>query len=97
MPDRWALILAVTTSSIRSRILKDRIKSVNVTPAACHNIVDPFEDTERLVASGHWISFELGAVTPSYHGRITAFLHSKYVQKLPDRSNLIQKSRQKRS
>ena len=38
-----------------------------------------------------------GAVTPSYHGGITAFLHSRYVQKLPNRNNIIQNSRQKRS
>jgi len=38
----------VTTSSIRSRILKDQIATgVSIIPGR-HNIVDPFEDTERI-------------------------------------------------
>jgi len=40
----------VTTSSIRSRILK--VKSLGISPREIdgHNIVDPFEDTERFEA-----------------------------------------------
>jgi len=43
-----ALEIVVTTSSIRSRILKVDVSEVPASQAMSHNIVDPFEDTERL-------------------------------------------------
>jgi len=39
-------LAGVTTSSIRSRILKDRPGRAGTAGQPGHNIVDPFEDTE---------------------------------------------------
>ena len=69
-----------------------------MTQRNCDRTVrDMSQANKRITLPIDLAGYQKGAVTPSYHGGITAFLHSKYVQKLPNRNNLIQNSRQKRS
>jgi len=69
-----ALDPLVTTSSIRSRILKAKRGGRDVVDVVSHNIVDPFEDTERYQAA------LFGAV---YHAVTTSSIRSRILKAAP--------------